>query len=170
MRYRRGLVVCLLHWRRIDRQGRSWRSRLILNRCYRFRLWSFSHLFFLDCLRPLLLNIYRGLRGFIISEICNNSWAWLSYLLLCGLNWLLLLQELLVLQVVSSLALILIPSLLILIILTDGVLIFRRSFLLWHNSFDFEWFFWSFYGESVLGDKLLMSPVNSLTNKSKLSV
>lgn len=175
---RRGLH--LHHWRRLvvillglgwaDWKGGPRCSRLILNRCYWLRLGSFPYLLLLINLSPLFLTD-RSFCCFVVAEVRNDCWAWLSYLLR-GLLQLRLLYTLIVQVVVSTRVLVRISSLLCLTksILIDGVLTLWGALFLRQNTLYFERFFGRFYWESINSDEFLMCPVNSFTNQGQRSV
>jgi len=117
------LVLLVLNGRRLNRHCRSWRSRLILYRCYWF-----------GSLSNLLLSLNRFLdknwcfNSFVVSEVSDYSWTGLSWGLILLSRW--LLCNLLAHIVVTSHILLLMSSLLVVAILTVSLLLVLALLLL----------------------------------------
>ena len=165
-----GCRLLMLYRGRVHRKRRSRGSGLVLLRRHWLRLWSFPNVLLL----VNRLNACWGFCCFIVAKVCDNGrtagHSKLGVLIRLGLlHYLLLLPT----EFVVALLLLVARLLLEVLALTLNILprcLLLDFLLLRSNSLNLEGFFWFFYLGSIACNKLLMSPVHSISDQCKLQI
>lgn len=165
-----GCWLLMLYRGRIHRKRRSRGSGLVLLRCHWLWLWSFPNVLLL----VYWLNACRGFCCFIVAKVCDNSRT-AGHSRLGVLSRLGLLHYLLLLSTEFVVTLLLLVARLLLVVLALTLNILPRCLLLdflllRSNSFNLERFFWFFNLGSIAWNKLLMSPVHSISDQCELQI